>query len=177
MRRKQASPVVTRPARPEDAALLAELGASTFVETFERANTPENFAAYMAVAFGEAVQREELEDPGTTVFFAERDADVVGYTTSSRFRQKQAYETTVEMTIVCAPDAVGIGVGSRLYATIFPLLGSEDIHMAVAGITLPNEASCALHERFGFERVGVEPEVGRKFGRYWDVAWYMRRIR
>lgn len=111
------------------------------------------------------------------VLVAERDGEVVGYTTSSRFRQKQAYETTVEMTIVCAPDAVGMGIGSRLYGAIFPMLEGEDVHMAVAGITLPNDASCAIHERFGFQRIGVEPEVGRKFGRYWDVAWYMRRVR
>ncbi len=46
----------------------------------------------------------------------------------------------------------------------------------IAGITLPNEASVALHERFGFERVGVMTGVGRKFGRYWDVGWYQRRL-
>lgn len=107
---------------------------------------------------------------------AARDGVVVGYTTSSPFRVKQAYETTVEMTIVCAPDAVGMRIGSRLYETILPLLETEDVHMACARITLPNEASCAIHERFGFELIGVEPEVGRKFGRFWDVAMYMRRI-
>ena len=48
--------------------------------------------------------------------------------------------------------------------------------MAMAGITLPNDASCALHERFGFRRAAVLREVGRKFDQYWDVAWYEKRM-
>jgi phosphinothricin acetyltransferase len=107
---------------------------------------------------------------------AEQDGVVHGYTSSSRFRPKRAYETTVEMTILCAPEAIGRGIGHRLYDVIFDLLRGEDVHMAVAAITLPNHASCALHERFGFRRVGELHEVGRKFGRYWDVAWYERRM-
>ncbi|HWZ42566.1 MAG TPA: hypothetical protein VNW97_03780 [Candidatus Saccharimonadales bacterium] len=47
----------------------------------------------------------------------------------------------------------------------------------VAGFTLPNAASQALHERLGFKPVGVFREVGRKFGRYWDVAWTERPLR
>jgi phosphinothricin acetyltransferase len=107
---------------------------------------------------------------------AEQDGVVQGYTSSSRFRPKRAYETTVEMTILCAPEAVGHGIGQRLYDVIFDLLRGEDVHVAVAAITLPNDASCALHERFRFRRVGELREVGRKFDRYWDVAWYERRM-
>jgi len=59
---------------------------------------------------------------------------------------------------------------------IFDLLRGEDVHVAVAAITLPNDASCALHERFRFRRVGELREVGRKFDRYWNVAWYERRM-
>lgn len=108
---------------------------------------------------------------------AERAGEILGYTTSSQFRTKQAYETTVEMTIISAPEAVGQRLGQRLYEAIFPVLEQEDVHMAVAAITLPNDASCGLHERFAFRLVGVLPEVGRKFGTYWDVAWYERRLR
>ena len=107
---------------------------------------------------------------------AERAGDILGYTTSSQFRPKRAYETTVEMTILCAPEAVGQRLGQRLYEAIFPELEKEDVHVAVAAITLPNDASCALHERFGFRLAGVLPEVGRKFGKYWDVVWYERRL-
>ena len=107
---------------------------------------------------------------------AEQDGDVVGYTTTSRFRPKAAYDTTVEMTIISAHDAIGRGIGQRLYEVIFDELRGEDVHMAVAAITLPNDASCALHERFGFRRAAVLREVGRKFDQYWDVAWYEKRM-
>jgi phosphinothricin acetyltransferase len=107
---------------------------------------------------------------------AQREGVLLGYASSSRFRPKRAYETTVEMTILSAPEAIGLGIGQRLYEVIFDLLRGEDVHVAVAAITLPNDASCALHERFGFRRVGELREVGRKFGRYWDVAWYERRM-
>lgn len=70
-----------------------------------------------------------------------------------------------------APDAVGRGAGSKLYA-LFQALAGEDIHHAYAGIALPNLASIALHERFGFERAAHFTEQGRKFDRFWAVAWY-----
>src|SRR5438128_5926041 len=73
------SPVTIRRATVTDASALAELGASTFTETFAEANTPEDFAAYMSASFGEAIQRAELADENTTVFLAERDGDAVGY--------------------------------------------------------------------------------------------------
>jgi phosphinothricin acetyltransferase len=71
---------------------------------------------------------------------------------------------------------MGLRLGTRLYEAILPLLRTEDVHMAIAGVTLPNDASCALHERFGFNRVALEPEIGRKFDRYWDVVWYQKQI-
>ena len=100
------------------------------------------------------------------------DHEVVGFACSSRFRPKPAYETSVETTIYLAPGAVGRGAGSTLYGELFKSLESEDVHRAYAGVALPNPASIALHERFGFKRVAHFTEQGRKFGRYWDVAWY-----
>jgi phosphinothricin acetyltransferase len=104
------------------------------------------------------------------------EGGVLGYAGTHQFRVKRAYDTTVESTIYCAPEAVGRGIGSALYRALFEAIAGEDLRMAIAGITLPNEASVALHEWFGFERVGVMTAVGRKFGRYWDVAWYQRRL-
>jgi phosphinothricin acetyltransferase len=102
---------------------------------------------------------------------------IVGYATTSRWRPKAAYETTVESTVYCRADAVGRGIGSRLYAALFDAIAAEDIHRIVAGVSLPNDASIRLHERFGFRRVGVFPGVGRKFERYWDVLWLERPLR
>ncbi len=105
---------------------------------------------------------------------AEENGCVLGYAGTTRFRPKAAYETTVETTIYCAQQAIGKGIGSRLYGALFQALKEEDIHRVVAGYTLPNPASAALHERFGFRPVGIFNENGRKFGRYWDVCWTER---
>jgi phosphinothricin acetyltransferase len=100
--------------------------------------------------------------------------DVIGYATSGRFRAKEAYETTVEVSIQCAPTYRGGGLGRRLYDELFTLLAVEDVRCAVAGIAVPNPASVALHERMGFQRLGTFRQVGRKFQRYWDVVWMQK---
>jgi phosphinothricin acetyltransferase len=82
----------------------------------------------------------------------------------------------VETSVYLAPDAVGRGAGTRLYEKLFKALEGEDVHRAYAGIALPNPASVGLHERFGFKRAGHFTEQGRKFGRYWDVAWYEKAL-
>ena len=96
----------------------------------------------------------------------------VGYASSSRWRPKPAYNTTVEVSVYCDPDARGRGLGTALYDALFVTLEREDVHTVVAGISLPNPASVSLHERFGFRPVGVFHAVGRKFDKFWDVAWF-----
>ncbi|HMF03990.1 MAG TPA: GNAT family N-acetyltransferase [Acidimicrobiia bacterium] len=101
---------------------------------------------------------------------------LLGYATSSPWHVRRAYETSIETSIYLAPDATGRGVGSALYSRLFDELDGEDIHRAYGGMTIPNPASIALHERFGFERVAYFSEQGRKFGRYWDVALYEKPL-
>jgi phosphinothricin acetyltransferase len=105
---------------------------------------------------------------------AEQHGIVLGYAGTTRFRPKAAYETTVETTIYCAPEAVGQGIGRLLYSELFARLKGEDIRRFVAGYALPNAASEALHRQFDFKAVGVFSENGRKFGKYWDVCWVER---
>lgn len=110
------------------------------------------------------------------LFVALRGDTVIGYAGSSRFRTKPGYDTSVEVSVYVSPDAIGRSVGSRLYSELFRSLEPEDVHRAYAGIALPNPASIALHERFGFKRVAHFTEQGRKFGRFWDVAWYEKAL-
>jgi phosphinothricin acetyltransferase len=110
------------------------------------------------------------------LFVAEHQGVVLGYAGTTSFRPKHAYDTTVEATVYCAPDAVGRGLGNELFGVLWKALEGEDLRCAIAGITLPNEPSIRLHERFGFRLSGVMHEVGRKLGRYWDVAWYEKRL-
>ena len=106
-----------------------------------------------------------------------RDGRVVGWATTSPFRPRAAYATTVEASVYCRPELQGHGIGTRLYSALFDSVRDEDIERIVAGVTLPNDASVRLHRRFGFRRVGTFHRVGRKFDRYWDVAWFERPLR
>ena len=104
-------------------------------------------------------------------FVAVRGDTVLGWACSGAYRPKAAYGTSVEVSVYLDPKAGGQGLGSALYARLFDALIGEDVHRALAGVTLPNDASLALHKRFGFTEVGTYSEVGRKFDTYWDVMW------
>ncbi|MFF5440745.1 GNAT family N-acetyltransferase [Streptomyces achromogenes] len=101
---------------------------------------------------------------------------ILGYATSGPYRPKPAYGTSVETSVYVAPDAGRRGIGTLLYDALFQALAREDVHRAYAGIAQPNEPSERLHARFGFRHAGTFREVGRKFGRYWDVAWYEKEL-
>lgn len=107
---------------------------------------------------------------------ADNASGILGYATSSPYRPKAAYSTSVEVSVYCAPGATGRGIGTLLYKALFEALAGEDIHRAYAGIAQPNEPSGRLHDAFGFRHVGTYTEVGRKFGRYWDVSWYEKPL-
>jgi phosphinothricin acetyltransferase len=107
-------------------------------------------------------------------FVAVRGGCVLGWASSHRYNDRAAYDTTVSASVYLAPEACGQGLGKRLYATLFAALADQDIHRIFAGITLPNEASVGLHRSLGFESVGIYREVGRKFGRFWDVAAFLK---
>jgi phosphinothricin acetyltransferase len=104
------------------------------------------------------------------------DGGLVGFATSSPLRPRPAYDPSVETSVYVSPGMEGRGIGSCLYRRLFEELAHEDIHRAYAGIVLPNAPSVRLHERFGFREVGRFSEVGRKFDRYWDVAWYEKQM-
>lgn len=110
------------------------------------------------------------------LLIAEEGGAFAGYVGTLQFRVKEAYRTSVETTIYIHPDFQGRGVGQKLYEGLFDVLKDEDVHRAYAGITVPNEASVALHERAGFRHIGTYSEVGYKMGKYHDVAWYERAV-
>lgn len=107
-------------------------------------------------------------------FVAVRGGAAIGWASSGTFKDRAAYDTSVETSVYLAPGEVGRGLGRRLYQRLFDALAEEDIHRAFGGVAQPNEASVGLHLAMGFRHVGTYSEVGRKFGRFWDVAWYER---
>jgi phosphinothricin acetyltransferase len=111
------------------------------------------------------------------LFVVELNGETAGYASSREFRPKAAYARSVETSIYLAEKACGSGTGGDLYTHLLDALAKDvGVHRAYAGVTLPNEASISLHQRLGFKRVATFSEVGFKFGRYWDVAWYERPL-
>ncbi len=103
----------------------------------------------------------------------EENREVVGYAYLSTFRERKAYENTVESTIYLKNGLSGKGIGFQLYSELFSQAASK-YHTFVAGISLPNEASVRLHEKCGFTKVGHFAEVGRKFDRWIDVGFWQK---
>jgi L-amino acid N-acyltransferase YncA len=113
---------------------------------------------------------------GNIVLVAVRGGEVLGYAFSGPFRPRPAYDGTKEVSVYLDAPARGLGLGSRLYGALLARLDDlPGVHTQVAVIALPNDASIALHRRHGFTEVGVLREVGRKFDRWVDTAWYQRR--
>ncbi len=117
-----------------------------------------------------------FEEPIYHCVVAHDEGRAVGYACSVPFKEKPAYRTSVEVSIYTAPEHHSRGVGSRLYQALFEYLSEQPVHRAYAGIALPNAASVALHEKFGFVRAAHFHEVGYKFDQYWDVVWYERKL-
>ena len=111
------------------------------------------------------------------MFVAEDAGKIVGYACTGPFRDRAAYDTSVEASIYLAHDVTARGIGTTLYRTLFDGVKNEDIHRLLAGITIPNDASIAIHRKFRFTDVGAFTECGRKFNRYWDVVWMERPLR
>lgn len=109
-------------------------------------------------------------------FVALRGDRPIGWCCSARLKEKAAYDTSIETSIYVTPGESGKGLGRRLYQTLFAALAGEDIHRVFGGITLPNEASVGLHRAMGFKHIGTYNEIGRKFGKFWDVALYLKPL-
>ena len=159
-----------RPATADDLAALTD------IYNYYVINTPITFDLEPYTPHQRRAWFDEHVDSGRHRLLVAENAngELVGYATSSRWRAKAAYDTTVETSVYCRHGATGQGIGRRLYTALFEAIADQDVHRIVAGMTLPNAASMALHERLGFTRVGEFVEVGRKFGQYWNVGWFER---
>ena len=114
--------------------------------------------------------------PGEHFLVAEHEGEVIGHTGSTPYRPKPAYLHTRESWVYVTPGHPGLGTGRALYDALLALLADDGVHLVVAGVALPNDASLALHRAVGFEEVGTMREVGRKFDRWIDLMWLQRRL-
>jgi len=170
--RRYTSTMTIRPATLADLPRLTEIH-NHYVQNTHITFDVRPFAPEQRVAWF----HEHSDGSRHRILVAEEDGvGILGYTASGSFRTKEAYETTVEVSIACKPEAAGKRIGTQLYEELFTLLGHEDVHRVVAGIAQPNPASNALHQRFGFKPIGTFTQVGRKFGKYWDVMWMEKEM-
>jgi L-amino acid N-acyltransferase YncA len=110
---------------------------------------------------------------GTDPFLvAGASGEVAGFAYASVYRPRPAYDQTREVSVYLAEEARGQGTGTALYAELLDRLRRAGTHTALAVVALPNDASVRLHESFGFTHTGTLREVGRKFDRWIDTAFY-----
>lgn len=107
-------------------------------------------------------------------FVAVRDGRILGYSYAGKWKWRSAYRFSTEVTVYVSPDHVEKGIGFGLYSKLLPALKSRGIHVAISGITLPNDASVRLHEKMGFCKVAEFKEVGFKFNQWIDVGYWQR---
>lgn len=96
---------------------------------------------------------------------------VLGFALSQKFRPKPAYSTSIEVTFYLTEKAAGKGLGKKLGHHLLDKLKNQDINRAYAAIALPNEASIGLHKSLGFKQAALLSQVGRKFDKFYDVAY------
>ncbi|MEA2197380.1 MAG: hypothetical protein QOJ25_1431 [Solirubrobacteraceae bacterium] len=115
------------------------------------------------------IERIERSHP---YLVAEDDGRVVGFAYGSVHRERAAYRWATDVSVYIDAASHRRGIGRALYETLFDMLRGQNFLVAGAGITLPNEASVAIHEGLGFVPVGVYRNIGYKLGAWRDVGWW-----
>ncbi|HVC47421.1 MAG TPA: arsinothricin resistance N-acetyltransferase ArsN1 family B [Terracidiphilus sp.] len=105
-------------------------------------------------------------------FVYEDQGNITGYAYATKWKERSAYRNSVEATVYLHPSATGKGIGSALLERLFAELRTRQVHAILGGVALPNSASVALLEKFGFQKVGHLKEVGFKFGQWIDVGYW-----
>jgi L-amino acid N-acyltransferase YncA len=140
-----------------------------------------HYIATSAIHFGyEPVAAAELRaswlaHPRHPYLVDDRDG-VVAYAKAAPWRERAAYSWTAEVGIYVAADARGGGIGRPLYEALLAACVAAGFRSAVAGITMPNDASVALHARLGFEPVGTFRDAGWKQGAWHAVAFFQKML-
>ncbi|WP_282178260.1 GNAT family N-acetyltransferase [Vibrio nereis] len=110
------------------------------------------------------------------LYVATENEVLLGFACSQQYRVMSAFEETAEVTVYLAQAAKGKGLGSKLYSQQFSSIHTHGIHRVLSGIALPNDASIALHKRFGFREVGIFSEYAKKNGQYISSMWLEKSL-
>ncbi|HTA33562.1 MAG TPA: GNAT family N-acetyltransferase [Solirubrobacteraceae bacterium] len=160
---------IVRDASERDAAACAAIYAPYVIDTAITFESEPPSPADMAVRIGAALRTHAwvvLEDEGR----------VVGYAYGGRFQARAAYRWACEVSVYVQTGRRRTGSGRHLYEALFRRLAGRGLRVAVAGMTLPNDASVGLHRALGFEPIGTYRRIGFKHGSWHDVAWMQRTL-
>ncbi|WP_223314346.1 GNAT family N-acetyltransferase [Streptococcus sanguinis] len=156
-------------ARPSDAATLLDIYAP-FVE-----NTAITFEYEVPTIEDFATRIEKILEK-YPYLVAEEDGLILGYAYALTYYVRAAYDWAVELSVYVRQDARGKGVGSKLYDELEDLLDQMGYMHFLACISLPNEASLALHRKRGYQQVAYFPKMGYKFERWHDIVWLQKSL-
>ncbi len=125
-----------------------------------------------AVSENEIATRIEKGLANKRWFVFEEAGKVVGYAYAAQWRDRAAYNNTVETSVYLDKELAGKGIGTKLQKHLMQELKAQGVHVAIAGIALPNERSVKMHENMGFTKVAHFEQVGWKFGGWIDVGYW-----
>lgn len=160
--------IIVRAATAQDAGMVAEI-----YNHYIR-NTVVTFEEELVNASDFVRRMQDVQSASFPWLVAEHNGIIAGYAYATAWKNRSAYQFSAEVTVYLHHSHGGKGIGSRLYSVLIPLLQDRGIHALMGGIALPNEASVALHEKFGFRKIAHFNEVGFKFNRWIDVGYWQR---
>jgi ribosomal protein S18 acetylase RimI-like enzyme len=149
--------VIIRRATENDAALLAELGARTFYDSFAAQNTPENMAAYLSASFGAEQQRAELADPRNTFLIVENDEDALGYAQLRAGKPPACVSDPKAIELVrlyVSSSFQGSGIGGKLMDACLTEARQAGYQTIWLGVWQHNTRAQAFYQRWNFSVVG-----------------------
>lgn len=124
--------------------------------------------------FSERIQKITKKYP---YLVATIDSEIVGYAYATAYKERAAYDWSVETTVYVKYEEHGHGIGKALYIELEQALKNKHIVNMLACITFPNPKSIDFHTKFGFTTVGHFPKIGFKFNEWRDIVWMMKEIK
>lgn len=158
-----------RNAKPEDAQAICN------IYNYYVLNTIVTFEEDVVLADDMAERIKKVSEKYTWLVY-EQNGEIIGYAYAGEWKSRCSYRFSVESSVYLKNGFSGQGIGSKLYEALLKKLEKTDIHAVIGGISLPNEGSIALHEKFGFEKIAQFKEVGYKFEKWIDVGYWEKII-
>ncbi len=134
---------------------------------------------FETVPVSETEMKQRINDiihSGHPFYVGENDNKIIGYYYTHTWNSRHAYDSTAEVSIYFDKDETGKGYGTQLFEHLLMHIDKSKIHVLISGITLPNEGSVRLHEKFGFKQISYMKEIGWKFDQWQDVGHWQKII-